>query len=115
MSESVIDLATFNSLKEIGGAEFIKELIDTFLDDAPTMFEQMQTALAALDADSFRRAAHSLKSNANTFGATQLAVLAKELEFIGRDNKLNTVGTKLDSLSAEYAKVESVLKGMRNA
>lgn len=115
MPETVIDLSTFDSLKEIGGAEFINELIDTFLDDAPNMFEQMQTALTAKDADSFRRAAHSLKSNANTFGATKLAALAKELEFISRENKLDTIGNELDVLTAEYGRVESALKGMRNA
>ena len=37
------------------------------------------------DADRFRRAAHSLKSNSNTFGALRLAALARELELNGLD------------------------------
>jgi HPt (histidine-containing phosphotransfer) domain-containing protein len=115
MTETVIDMATFNNLKEIGDADFIKELIDTFLEDAPHMLDDLRRALADNNAELFRRTAHSLKSNGNTFGALALADLAKELEFIGRDNQLDKVGDKFKILSAEYAKVETALKGMRNA
>ena len=115
MSDSVIDPSAFNGLKEVGGADFINELIDTFLEDAPRMLEDLGLALANNNAELFRRTAHSLKSNSNTFGALALADLAKELELIGREDQLDTVGDKLDKLSAEYVKVESALKGMRNA
>jgi HPt (histidine-containing phosphotransfer) domain-containing protein len=111
----LIDKTTFDELKRISGDDFINELIDVFLNDAPDMLKQMQIALAVQDVDTFRRAAHSLKSNANTFGATELAALAKELELIGRERKLNTVGDKLEKLFAEYVQVESALNGMRNA
>ena len=78
----VIDRATFDDLKQLSGADFINELIDAFLDDAPNMIQNMYTALDTKDVESFRRNAHSLKSNANTFGAIELGVLAKELEFM---------------------------------
>ena len=65
---SVIDKAAFDELKQMSGADFINELIDAFLDDAPHMISEMQAALATKDVESFRRNAHSLKSNANTFG-----------------------------------------------
>ena len=81
---SVIDRTTFEELKQMSGEDFINELIDAFLDDAPNMIHQMQSALAAKDVESFRRNAHSLKSNANTFGATELAGLAKELELMAQ-------------------------------
>lgn len=115
MSESVIDLPTFNSLKEVGGADFIIELIDTFLEDAPHMLNDLNKALADNNPDLFRRTAHSLKSNGNTFGALAFAELAKELEYLGRDNQLDVAGDKYKNLTAEYAKVEAALKGMRNA
>ena len=69
MSAPTIDRATFDALKETTGAEFVLELVDTFLEEAPTMLNDLRDALAAQDADKFRRAAHSLKSNCNTFGA----------------------------------------------
>ena len=72
---TLIDKATFEELKQISGEDFINELIDAFLDDAPNMIQNMQSALATKDVESFRRNAHSMKSNANTFGAMELGAL----------------------------------------
>ena len=108
----VIDQATFEELKQMSGADFINELIDAFLDDAPNMISQMQTALAAKDVESFRRNAHSLKSNANTFGATELAALARELEFMARENDLD-IGDRLEVLDEALAKAATELKELR--
>jgi len=108
----VIDNTTFNDLKEMSGAEYINELIDAFLDDAPNMITAMRSALSTKDAESFRRNAHSLKPNANTFGAANLGALAKELEMMGRENNLD-VGNRLDVLREEFRKVADELRGMR--
>ena len=109
---SVIDKAAFEEIKQMSGEDFINELIDAFLDDAPNMFRNMHTALAAKDVEAFRRNAHSLKSNANTFGATELGALARELEFMARENNLD-VGNRLDVLQEAYDKVADELKGLR--
>lgn len=108
----LIDQATFEELKQMSGADFINELIDAFLEDAPKMIRDMQTALAASDVESFRRNAHSLKSNANTFGAGELARQAKDLEMMARENNLE-VGNRLDSLKEAFQNVASELEGMR--
>lgn len=108
----VIDQPTFEELKQISGADFINELIDAFLDDSPNMILQMQSALAAKDVESFRRNAHSLKSNANTFGATELARQAKELELMARENNLE-IGNRLEILKEAFGKVAEELKEMR--
>ena len=107
-----IDKATFEELKQISGADFINELIDAFLDDAPHMITQMEAALASKDVESFRRNAHSLKSNANTFGATELAGLAKELEMMAKENNLD-IGNRLESLKATFRNVARELEAMR--
>lgn len=108
----VIDKMTFEELKQLSGADFINELIDAFLDDAPNMIHEMETALAARDVDSFRRNAHSLKSNANTFGATELAGLAKELEMMARENNLR-VGDRLENLKHALRTAAVELEAMR--
>lgn len=108
----IIDQGTFNELKQMSGADFINELIDAFLEDAPNMIQNMQTALNTKDVESFRRNAHSLKSNANTFGATELGVLAKELEMMGKQSNLD-IGNRLEVLTEEFDKVAEELKGMR--
>lgn len=108
----MIDQSTFEELKQMSGADFINELIDAFLEDAPDMIRNMQTALEAGDVESFRRNAHSMKSNANTFGALELGALAKELELMAREGNLD-VGNRLEVLGEVYGNVAEELKGMR--
>ena len=108
----VIDKATFEELKEMSGEDFIDELIDAFLEDGPNMLNNMQNALEAKDVESFRRNAHSLKTNANTFGATELGVLAKDLEYMARENNLD-VGDRLGTLQQAFATAAAELKEMR--
>ena len=109
---SIIDKVIFEELKQLSGPDFINELIDAFLDDAPNMLQNMQVALETKDVESFRRNAHSLKSNANTFGATDLGVLARELEFMAKENNLD-IGTRLESLKEAFDNVAEELRGMR--
>ncbi len=108
MSEPVIDLPTFTALQEAAGAEFVVELVDTFLEEAPAMLAELRSAQAAGTADSFRRAAHSIKSNSHTFGATRLGDLARDLELGG----LIADPVPLDALEAEYARAAAALKGL---
>lgn len=107
-----IDRAIFDELKQMSGADLINELIDAFLDDAPHMVQNMQTAVTTRDVESFRRNAHSLKSNAYTFGATELGTLARELELMGKDNNL-AVGNKLEILKEALGNAVQELKGLR--
>jgi len=109
---TAIDITTFNELKQMSGEDFINELIDAFLDDAPNMIKAMRIAIAARDVETFRRNAHSLKSNANTFGAAELAGLARELEIMAKDYNLN-IGNRLEVLSEALKVVADELKGLR--
>ncbi|WKZ41568.1 MAG: Hpt domain-containing protein [Anaerolineales bacterium] len=109
---TVIDLNTFNTLRESTGGDFIMELIDTLIEDLPSQVAQLKDALAAQDADSFRRAAHTLKSNAATFGAYRLTDLARELETMGRENNLDT-GNRLQVLEEAVTDVIQHLKELK--
>jgi HPt (histidine-containing phosphotransfer) domain-containing protein len=102
MTEAIIDQATFEGLTELVGDDFIGELVETFFEEAPGLLNEMGRALDNGDAEVFRRAAHSLKSNGNSFGATQMAALARELETMGRDGQLDGAGPKLAQLEAAY-------------
>lgn len=76
------------------------------------MIQNMRTAREAKDVESFRRNAHSLKSNAYTFGATELGNLARELEFMGKENNLD-IGNRLDVLKETFGNVAEELRGLR--
>ena len=115
MNAPTIDPATFESLQQTAGAEFVGELVDTFLEEAPAMLAELRTTLAAGNADAFRRAAHSLKSNSLTFGALTLGTMARELELGGLSTVQKADGKPLDALALEYSRVAAALAGLRNA
>lgn len=102
----LIDRATFTELQENAGADFVAELVDTFGEEAPPLIDEMRAALAAGAAERFRRAAHSLKSNSSTFGATGLAELARTLELGGMPADAGA----LDTLAAEFARTLAALR-----
>ncbi len=106
MSANPIDAATFAELQDTAGAEFVSELVGTFLEEAPQMLAELRAAMAEASADRFRRAAHSIKSNANTFGALRLGELARELERGG----LVANAAPVDALQAEYERVAIALR-----
>ncbi|MGE0700519.1 MAG: Hpt domain-containing protein, partial [Hyphomicrobiaceae bacterium] len=83
MSEDAVDLAVFNELRDTAGADFVAELVGTFCDEAKGILAELSEAGAAGDAVRCKRAAHSLKSNANTFGASRLAAMARDIELKG--------------------------------
>ncbi|HEX2541369.1 MAG TPA: Hpt domain-containing protein [Caldimonas sp.] len=113
MPATPIDAATFAELQATAGADFVAELIDTFLEEAPPMIEALRESLAAGQAEGFRRAAHSLKSNAGTFGALTLASMARELELNGIEAA--RASGALDRLAEHYADVAAELKALRDA
>lgn len=107
-ASDAIDTAVYAELQDTAGAEFAAELVGTFFEEAPLMLADLHRALAERNHDRFRRAAHSLKSNSQTFGATKLAELARELE-LGR---LPVDGTPLDALDAEYTRAATALQAL---
>ena len=108
----LIDRSVLEGLSDAVGEDFVGELIDTFLEEAPGMFEEMKQALATSDVDGFRRAAHSLKTNASTFGAHELAEKAKELEYMARDNDL-VIGERFELLEEAYHQVAEELESLK--
>lgn len=111
---SAIDPARFAELQATAGADFVIELIETFLGEAPTILVELRAARAAGDGDSFRRAAHSLKSNGNTFGALTLGELARGLELSGLNTDPAFDTARIDALEAEYARAAAALKDLRH-
>jgi HPt (histidine-containing phosphotransfer) domain-containing protein len=114
MTAPAIDPATFEALRETTGAEFAHELVDTFLSEAPSMLDDLRDSLARQDADRFRRAAHSLKSNANTFGALALGALARDLEVSGVAQVSTRGAQPLAAVESEFTRAAAALRELRH-
>jgi HPt (histidine-containing phosphotransfer) domain-containing protein len=110
-----IDAAAFRTLEEAAGPDFVGELVGTFLEEAPRMLEDLKRAYDAVDAERFRRAAHSLKSNGLTFGALAFATQARALELAGVAAVRAQGGDPMAALAAEYGRAAAALKAMAHA
>jgi HPt (histidine-containing phosphotransfer) domain-containing protein len=114
-TQSVIDLPTFEALKEAMGADFIGELIQTYFEEIPQLLSKLQQALGKGDCEGFRQAAHSIKSTSNSFGALEFGSLAKELEMMGREEKLEGAPGKVQALVTGYTVVRQALEELSHA
>ena len=112
MSPSLIDVSVFSELQDTAGAAFVDELVDTFLEEAPLLLAALRAARDAGDADAFRRAAHSLKSNSQTFGATALAAASRQLELTGLGAEPALDHAAIDRLDAALAEAGAALKAL---
>jgi HPt (histidine-containing phosphotransfer) domain-containing protein len=114
MNDRVIDQAVYAELRDTTGAEFVAELVDTFLDEAPGILAELQRAREDGHDERFRRAAHSLKTNGNTFGALKLAALARELELEGIGAEPSAGAARLAELETIYVRSARELLAMRD-
>ena len=82
LADGSIELPALRRLLDVigGDRDDLSELIDDFLSGAPELVAQMSAAAAAADTEALRRGAHTLKSNAQDFGALRLAALCAALE-----------------------------------
>ena len=109
-STEVLDQTTFERLRATMGANFLDELLSTFEEDTQELVGTMRRALGEKDVDSFRRAAHSLKSNAASFGAMALSTLAKDLEALARSGSLDGAAPRVERLADECEQVARALR-----
>jgi HPt (histidine-containing phosphotransfer) domain-containing protein len=86
----IVDEAVLNEVMAATGGDggFVRELVETYLADAPAQLEAMTAAVEADDAAALVRPAHTLKSSSATVGAMRLSSVARALEMAGRSGKL---------------------------
>jgi CheY-like chemotaxis protein len=120
-----LDPGALDNLRAMAGGDtaFLAELIDAFLADAPQLLAEMRQAMDGGDAATWRRAAHSLKSNSAEFGAGALAGLCRELEGLGkeamegegRDVAAEQARETLARVEDGYKEVRAALQAVRRA
>lgn len=112
--QDIIDLPTYNQLKEMMGEDFMQELIDTYNSETGDLIEQLGQALKNGDPAVFGRLAHSIKSSSASLGALTFSQQARELEMMGKANDLAGADAKLASLVAVFGSVRQRLEGLKN-
>jgi signal transduction histidine kinase/DNA-binding response OmpR family regulator len=105
-------LDALRSLAPSGGADLLREALQTFLDTVAPRMEQLDTALAAGNAETVMRTAHFLKSGAANVGAEGLSQLLAQVERLGREQRLDEARALVEPLRAELARATHDMQGI---
>jgi histidine phosphotransfer protein HptB len=111
----VIDTGAIDTLWELlGDAESVREMIDAFVEEVPARLAEARAGADAGDAATLGRAAHTLKSNALTFGATEMAGVARQIETDARAGDLGAAAAALPTLEGAWVSARPVLLEVRD-
>jgi len=103
-------------VEEISGGdkEFLKELVDIFLDQIPEFVEKITTAFEVENWLLLAREAHTAKSSAMTFGMKDTADLLKKLQLECEAENLTNVpdmvGRVIHELKAAIPELQTLKK-----
>ncbi|NJN62851.1 MAG: response regulator, partial [Coleofasciculaceae cyanobacterium RL_1_1] len=89
-------------LENLRDLDALVELLELYLDEAPTLMDGIAVAIAHGDALDLKNNAHSLKSTSAAIGAMALSLLSKELEEIGKSGDLSNVEPVAEQLKRTY-------------
>jgi HPt (histidine-containing phosphotransfer) domain-containing protein len=109
-----LDVALRQLEETVGDREFVAELIGDFLDGLPAQLGALREASSRGDPEELHRGAHTLKSNAATFGAEGLAHASRELELAVRAGGPADTQELLARVEAEAGRSALVLAAARD-
>ncbi len=75
-----VDVKVLHEMRDVLGPDDLATLLNVFLEEAPQLIGELRASLEACDANRFTRAAQTLKSSAESFGANRLAQTCRALE-----------------------------------
>lgn len=109
---AILDRKALENLKKMAGAEaekFLMEMIDCYREDTYHLLQMMREAISESNADTLRRAAHSLKSSSASLGAVTITRLCRELEALEEDRTVAEAANYLPAMELAYQKVQVAL------
>jgi CheY-like chemotaxis protein len=97
---------------DIGGEdpEFLAELIDSYLDNARSLLQEIYTSFAQQNFELMTRTVHTLKSSSGVIGAEDLFNLCRDLETSLRNQNHEDLDVKVSKIADEYSSVQSELE-----
>jgi two-component system sensor histidine kinase/response regulator len=112
----IIDQNAIVRLKEWGGEELPRKMIDIFLAHSPERMEQIREGLSTATPRKAETGAHSLKSSAGNVGAARVQELAEKAEDLAEAEEMEELEALLPALEVEFSAacqgLEQILQGM---
>ena len=116
-ARSPLNPTALDELLEMSGGDraFLADLIDTFISDGHEILDALAAAADAGRTDDLVRPAHTLKGNATSFGATELAERSRALEMDARTGSVDDPAARVRGIAEAFAAVEAALGDERDA
>jgi signal transduction histidine kinase/DNA-binding response OmpR family regulator/HPt (histidine-containing phosphotransfer) domain-containing protein len=108
-ASGMIDRSVLEELFEIMEDEFVS-VLESYLKSAPGLMHGIRDAVKERDMDALVKSAHPLKSSSANVGAMELSILARELEFKGRQNDHSGLVDSYNQTAQVYRRTVSELK-----
>jgi len=99
-----VDVENLRQLKELIGDD-LKDILQTFLDIAPTTLAGIKAAILEENAEALRHQAHTLKGSSANIGATTLPELCLTLENKSKEGITQGQEALLNQISDETDRV----------
>ncbi len=115
--EAVLDRAALERLRRLirpGQPDFVAELLQAYLQEAPGLIRAMHAAIERQDAGALQRAAHALKGESGTLGILEVEAFCGQLEAIGRTGTLGGAAAQLAALDAAFERARVLLETMQS-
>ena len=107
-SEVLVDLEHLEQISH-GDAEFERELLEIFVEDASTYINEIEVALQASDIKSVARTAHKLKGASATVTVHKMLEVALQLEIQAKENCLDGATELVARLKAILGQVRELI------
>lgn len=107
----VLDEGQIQRLREWGGTDLQRKMIELFLEHAVVRVHQIREGLASEDLKAAEIGSHTLKSSAGNVGARRLQQLANDAEVLASSGDLEELRKLFPSLESEF---ESACRALRN-
>lgn len=108
LNKAPVDLELLSELSR-GDTEFLRELLQVFLEDALVYLEELKNALAAGDCATLARRAHQLKGSSATVAIYEMPEIAAQLERQAEENQLLGASDLLSGLEQILERIHTFI------
>ena len=112
--ENCLDQSALTRLHRLGGASFVREMIDLCFQCLPPKITVLRAAVEAGDLVGVERAAHFLKSGAANVGARVVCDLVRQMEQLAMEKKGDRLPALQQELEAAFAQAQVQLEVEKN-
>jgi signal transduction histidine kinase/CheY-like chemotaxis protein/HPt (histidine-containing phosphotransfer) domain-containing protein len=93
----------------MGNEDLLRRMTSKFLETAPALIREIESAVLQCDSLTLRRSAHALKGASGSMCMQRMFDVSWRLELLGKDERCGEAATYVEALKEEHALIEHAL------